>query len=180
MPKDTQRHNWDLNLGLRPQGQLWAPSSLVSLDFRLLGQLRTPRQRLRGWVWWQLLLTCPPLSPLSHPRLRWKHTSSLTVANEPILAFTQGSPERDALQKVRGSAGDPCRPRAASTSTHGASPSPQPSPLLPLPSPGRRPGVWGEPCVWRVAEAGSGSGAAWATLGPQSRSGVLNPQMFHT
>uniref|UniRef100_F6SD96 Delta-1-pyrroline-5-carboxylate dehydrogenase, mitochondrial n=1 Tax=Equus caballus TaxID=9796 RepID=F6SD96_HORSE len=32
--------------------------------------------------------------------LRWKHTSSLTVANEPILAFTQGSPERDALQKA--------------------------------------------------------------------------------
>uniref|UniRef100_A0A8C2MZM0 Multifunctional fusion protein n=2 Tax=Cricetulus griseus TaxID=10029 RepID=A0A8C2MZM0_CRIGR len=32
--------------------------------------------------------------------LRWKHTSSLKVANEPILAFTQGSPERDALQKA--------------------------------------------------------------------------------
>lgn len=35
-------------------------------------------------------------------RLRWRHTSSLKVANEPILAFTQGSPERDALQKVTG------------------------------------------------------------------------------
>lgn len=35
-------------------------------------------------------------------RLRWKHTSSLKVVNEPILAFTQGSPERDALQKVTG------------------------------------------------------------------------------
>ncbi|XP_003271582.1 delta-1-pyrroline-5-carboxylate dehydrogenase, mitochondrial [Nomascus leucogenys] len=32
--------------------------------------------------------------------LRWKHTSSLKVANEPVLAFTQGSPERDALQKA--------------------------------------------------------------------------------
>uniref|UniRef100_G1L802 Aldehyde dehydrogenase 4 family member A1 n=1 Tax=Ailuropoda melanoleuca TaxID=9646 RepID=G1L802_AILME len=28
------------------------------------------------------------------------HTSSLKVANEPVLAFTQGSPERDALQKA--------------------------------------------------------------------------------
>uniref|UniRef100_A0A2K5CKH3 Delta-1-pyrroline-5-carboxylate dehydrogenase, mitochondrial n=1 Tax=Aotus nancymaae TaxID=37293 RepID=A0A2K5CKH3_AOTNA len=32
--------------------------------------------------------------------LQWKHTSSLKVANEPILAFTKGSPERDALQKA--------------------------------------------------------------------------------
>ncbi|EDL13312.1 aldehyde dehydrogenase 4 family, member A1, isoform CRA_b [Mus musculus] len=32
--------------------------------------------------------------------LRWKHTSSLKVTNEPILAFSQGSPERDALQKA--------------------------------------------------------------------------------
>uniref|UniRef100_A0A8C0C7M4 Delta-1-pyrroline-5-carboxylate dehydrogenase, mitochondrial n=1 Tax=Balaenoptera musculus TaxID=9771 RepID=A0A8C0C7M4_BALMU len=32
--------------------------------------------------------------------LCWKHVSSLKVANEPILAFTQGSPERDALQKA--------------------------------------------------------------------------------
>ncbi|KAF6107421.1 aldehyde dehydrogenase 4 family member A1 [Phyllostomus discolor] len=39
-------------------------------------------------------------SPWSGVRLRWKHTSSLKVANEPILAFTQGSPERDALQKA--------------------------------------------------------------------------------
>uniref|UniRef100_A0A671FFC4 Delta-1-pyrroline-5-carboxylate dehydrogenase, mitochondrial n=1 Tax=Rhinolophus ferrumequinum TaxID=59479 RepID=A0A671FFC4_RHIFE len=41
---------------------------------------------------------------LAHPcrgaGLLWKHTSSLTVANEPILAFTQGSPEREALQKA--------------------------------------------------------------------------------
>uniref|UniRef100_A0A8C9GJA5 Multifunctional fusion protein n=1 Tax=Piliocolobus tephrosceles TaxID=591936 RepID=A0A8C9GJA5_9PRIM len=34
------------------------------------------------------------------PWLRWKHTSSLKVANEPVLAFTQGSPEREALQKA--------------------------------------------------------------------------------
>lgn len=40
--------------------------------------------------------------PMLVSRLRWKHTSSLKVANEPILAFTQGSPERDALQKVTG------------------------------------------------------------------------------
>ncbi|EPQ18168.1 Delta-1-pyrroline-5-carboxylate dehydrogenase, mitochondrial [Myotis brandtii] len=33
-------------------------------------------------------------------RLRWKHASSLKVANEPVLAFTKGSPERDALQKA--------------------------------------------------------------------------------
>uniref|UniRef100_A0A8C9GB25 Multifunctional fusion protein n=1 Tax=Piliocolobus tephrosceles TaxID=591936 RepID=A0A8C9GB25_9PRIM len=33
-------------------------------------------------------------------KLRWKHTSSLKVANEPVLAFTQGSPEREALQKA--------------------------------------------------------------------------------
>ncbi|XP_036085149.1 delta-1-pyrroline-5-carboxylate dehydrogenase, mitochondrial isoform X1 [Rousettus aegyptiacus] len=38
--------------------------------------------------------------PLSTQWLRWKHVSSLKVANEPILAFTQGSPERGALQKA--------------------------------------------------------------------------------
>ncbi|KAL2773305.1 delta-1-pyrroline-5-carboxylate dehydrogenase, mitochondrial isoform c precursor, partial [Daubentonia madagascariensis] len=38
--------------------------------------------------------------PWRGARLRWKHTSSPKVANEPILAFTQGSPERDALQKA--------------------------------------------------------------------------------
>ncbi|XP_048672191.1 delta-1-pyrroline-5-carboxylate dehydrogenase, mitochondrial isoform X2 [Marmota marmota marmota] len=32
--------------------------------------------------------------------LRWKHSPFLKVANEPILAFTQGSPEREALQKA--------------------------------------------------------------------------------
>uniref|UniRef100_A0A8C3VXB6 Multifunctional fusion protein n=1 Tax=Catagonus wagneri TaxID=51154 RepID=A0A8C3VXB6_9CETA len=32
--------------------------------------------------------------------LCWKHIASLEVANEPVLAFTQGSPERDALQKA--------------------------------------------------------------------------------
>ncbi|CAI9165632.1 unnamed protein product [Rangifer tarandus platyrhynchus] len=32
--------------------------------------------------------------------LCWKHVSSLHVANEPVLAFTRGSPERDALQKA--------------------------------------------------------------------------------
>ncbi|KAJ1065459.1 hypothetical protein K5549_016255, partial [Capra hircus] len=43
------------------------------------------------------LLTCVPLFPA---RLCWKHVSSVQVANEPVLAFTQGSPERDALQKA--------------------------------------------------------------------------------
>ncbi|XP_072607134.1 delta-1-pyrroline-5-carboxylate dehydrogenase, mitochondrial [Vulpes vulpes] len=38
--------------------------------------------------------------PWRDPGLWWKHTSSLKVANEPVLAFTQGSPERDALQKA--------------------------------------------------------------------------------
>ncbi|XP_007537338.1 delta-1-pyrroline-5-carboxylate dehydrogenase, mitochondrial [Erinaceus europaeus] len=32
--------------------------------------------------------------------LRWGHTHSLKIVNEPILAFTKGSPERDALQKA--------------------------------------------------------------------------------
>lgn len=32
--------------------------------------------------------------------LRWKRVSSVQVANEPVLAFRQGSPERDALQKA--------------------------------------------------------------------------------
>lgn len=32
--------------------------------------------------------------------LCWKHVSSVQVANEPVLAFRQGSPERDALQKA--------------------------------------------------------------------------------
>ncbi|XP_040085347.1 delta-1-pyrroline-5-carboxylate dehydrogenase, mitochondrial [Oryx dammah] len=32
--------------------------------------------------------------------LCWKHVSSVQVANEPVLAFTRGSPERDALQKA--------------------------------------------------------------------------------
>ncbi|XP_042636193.1 delta-1-pyrroline-5-carboxylate dehydrogenase, mitochondrial, partial [Orycteropus afer afer] len=32
--------------------------------------------------------------------LRWQHVSSLKVSNEPVLAFTQGSPEREALQKA--------------------------------------------------------------------------------
>lgn len=38
--------------------------------------------------------------PWSGAWLRWKHVSSLKVANEPILAFTRGSPERGALQKA--------------------------------------------------------------------------------
>lgn len=51
----------------------------------------------------QVLCACDPCAflPVLVPRLRWKHSSSLKVANEPILAFTQGSAERDALQKVR-------------------------------------------------------------------------------
>lgn len=43
----------------------------------------------------------------SVPRLQWRPASSLKVANEPILAFTQGSPELDALQKVTGRGGVP-------------------------------------------------------------------------
>ncbi|XP_032969329.1 delta-1-pyrroline-5-carboxylate dehydrogenase, mitochondrial [Rhinolophus ferrumequinum] len=60
---------------------------------------RTPRSELG-------MLLPPALRRvmLAHPcrgaGLLWKHTSSLTVANEPILAFTQGSPEREALQKA--------------------------------------------------------------------------------
>uniref|UniRef100_A0A2K5U6S4 Delta-1-pyrroline-5-carboxylate dehydrogenase, mitochondrial n=1 Tax=Macaca fascicularis TaxID=9541 RepID=A0A2K5U6S4_MACFA len=38
--------------------------------------------------------------PWTGTGLQWKHTSSLKVANEPVLAFTQGSPEREALQKA--------------------------------------------------------------------------------
>ncbi|KAK1340430.1 hypothetical protein QTO34_019000, partial [Cnephaeus nilssonii] len=38
--------------------------------------------------------------PLEGGPARWKHASSLKVANEPILAFTKGSPEREALQKA--------------------------------------------------------------------------------
>ncbi|CAK7321316.1 Delta-1-pyrroline-5-carboxylate dehydrogenase, mitochondrial [Vulpes lagopus] len=54
-----------------------------------------------------MLLPLPPAlrrallaRPWRDPGLWWKHTSSLKVANEPVLAFTQGSPERDALQKA--------------------------------------------------------------------------------
>ncbi|XP_072465193.1 delta-1-pyrroline-5-carboxylate dehydrogenase, mitochondrial [Notamacropus eugenii] len=32
--------------------------------------------------------------------LRWQHAASVTVTNEPILAFTPGSPEREALQQA--------------------------------------------------------------------------------
>ncbi|XP_075407375.1 delta-1-pyrroline-5-carboxylate dehydrogenase, mitochondrial [Tenrec ecaudatus] len=38
--------------------------------------------------------------PWTGVRLRWQHTPSLKVTNEPILAFTKGSPEREALQKA--------------------------------------------------------------------------------
>ncbi|XP_047727155.1 delta-1-pyrroline-5-carboxylate dehydrogenase, mitochondrial [Prionailurus viverrinus] len=53
-----------------------------------------------------MLPLCPALRralqahPWRGPGLRWRHTPSLTVANEPVLAFTQGSPERDALEKA--------------------------------------------------------------------------------
>ncbi|XP_008587687.1 PREDICTED: delta-1-pyrroline-5-carboxylate dehydrogenase, mitochondrial [Galeopterus variegatus] len=54
-----------------------------------------------------LLLSPPPalcrallVRPWRGAGLRWKHPSPLKVANEPVLAFTQGSPERDALQKA--------------------------------------------------------------------------------
>lgn len=51
-----------------------------------------------------LPLSALPRTLLLHARrgagLCWRHVSSLTVANEPILAFTQGSAERNALQKA--------------------------------------------------------------------------------
>lgn len=72
-------------------------SFVVAVDFRILGQpwTRCGRETDCGWV------VTADLSATFASRLRWKHTSSLKVANEPILAFTQGSPEREALQKVR-------------------------------------------------------------------------------
>lgn len=54
----------------------------------------------------EMLLSLPALRrallarPWRAAGLCWKHISSLEVANEPVLAFTQGSPERDALQKA--------------------------------------------------------------------------------
>lgn len=116
-------------------------------------------------------LTCRPLFPTLASRLVWKHTSSLKVANEPILAFTQGSPEREALQKVRQGRG--------TQRVQGLEQSLQPlPPPAPDPSPGRKPGVWGELCVWRMAEARSSKVAAGASLEPQSRSGLISPRCF--
>uniref|UniRef100_A0A4X1W7U5 Multifunctional fusion protein n=1 Tax=Sus scrofa TaxID=9823 RepID=A0A4X1W7U5_PIG len=99
MIKDTQWQDLNLNLGFGLQGWFSSPCSIVALDFKIPGQSRTP-VRNRGWDWRWLLLTCPPLFLPLVPRLCWKHISSLEVANEPVLAFTQGSPERDALQKA--------------------------------------------------------------------------------
>lgn len=100
-------------------------------------------------MWWRSLLTCPPLFPVLASRLRWKHVSSLEVANEPILAFTQGSPERGALQKVREGGGahrvqgmeqrwPQQLPRCFSVPT-----------AIALSCPGLQP--WGEP--WRLGRA---------------------------
>uniref|UniRef100_A0A8W4F721 Delta-1-pyrroline-5-carboxylate dehydrogenase, mitochondrial n=1 Tax=Sus scrofa TaxID=9823 RepID=A0A8W4F721_PIG len=53
-----------------------------------------------------MLLSLPALRrallarPWRAAGLCWKHISSLEVANEPVLTFTQGSPERDALRKA--------------------------------------------------------------------------------
>ncbi|XP_014386126.1 PREDICTED: delta-1-pyrroline-5-carboxylate dehydrogenase, mitochondrial [Myotis brandtii] len=61
------------------------------------------------WGWWILegwvreigdIVDAATSLPALASRLRWKHASSLKVANEPVLAFTKGSPERDALQKA--------------------------------------------------------------------------------
>lgn len=117
------------------------------------------------------LLTCVPLFPA---RLRWKHVSSVQVANEPVLAFTQGSPERDALQKVMGGnegrpvvpggpGGDSLQqlPRdlSAPAVTH---------PLVPLPpalgAPGNR-----LSCALGKGVSGSSRVAPWASLGFQVR-----------
>lgn len=103
MPKDTQWQDWDLSLHLdfwTPRPVL-TPRFIVALDFRILGQHGTPCWSERGWGWRWSPLTCLPLCSTLASRLLWKHTSSLKVTNEPILAFTQGSPEREALQKVR-------------------------------------------------------------------------------
>ncbi|XP_048206314.1 delta-1-pyrroline-5-carboxylate dehydrogenase, mitochondrial [Perognathus longimembris pacificus] len=48
-----------------------------------------------------VLLRCSRLAGAwTRVGLRWKHASPLKVANEPILGFAPGSPERDALQKA--------------------------------------------------------------------------------
>uniref|UniRef100_A0A8D1NGV9 Multifunctional fusion protein n=1 Tax=Sus scrofa TaxID=9823 RepID=A0A8D1NGV9_PIG len=99
MTKDTRWQDLNLNLGFGLRGWFSSPCSIVALDFKIPGQSRTP-VRNRGWDWRWLLLTCPPLFLPLVPRLCWKHISSLEVANEPVLTFTQGSPERDALQKA--------------------------------------------------------------------------------
>uniref|UniRef100_A0A4W2GY12 Multifunctional fusion protein n=1 Tax=Bos indicus x Bos taurus TaxID=30522 RepID=A0A4W2GY12_BOBOX len=66
----------------------------MGLHFKVLGSPGPPEgDGVPGLA----LLTCAPLFPA---RLCRKYISSLQVANEPVLAFTQGSPERDALQKA--------------------------------------------------------------------------------
>ena len=97
------------------------------------------------------LLTCAPLFPA---RLCWKHVSSLHVANEPVLAFTRGSPERDALQKVMGDR-EGHQECLEGLRGGGLSSSHENSlyPLLPLPPALGQPGIWTEP--------GTGDGGTW-------------------
>ncbi|KAG8506624.1 Delta-1-pyrroline-5-carboxylate dehydrogenase, mitochondrial [Galemys pyrenaicus] len=64
------------------------------LEGRRPGPPPTSLRREHLGLGWPLLIG----APLS-PRLRGQH-SSLKVVNEPVLAFTPGSPERDALQKA--------------------------------------------------------------------------------
>lgn len=109
-------------------------------------------------------------------RLRWKHSPSLKVANEPVLAFTQGSPERDALQKVPGWGARGCR--AWSGSPQDAVPAA--SPTHPAPSPRRQPGVWrglGLEVV-EVRAAGDNQGPFPGLLGQRSCPEVLPSRHF--
>ena len=85
-----------MNFGFGLQGRFSSPSSIMGLHFKILGSPGPPEgDGVPGLA----LLTCAPLFPA---RLCRRCISSLQVANEPVLVFTQGSPERDALQKVMG------------------------------------------------------------------------------
>lgn len=110
MSKDTQCQDWDLNLvrllDAKACSQPPTHSSVVAVDFRILGQPWTRCGKETDCVW-VVTADLSATVPTFASRLRWKHSSSLKVANEPILAFTQGSPEREALQKVREGRGPP-------------------------------------------------------------------------
>lgn len=108
------------------------------------------------------------------------------MANEPVLAFTQGSPERDALQKVREGGGCPL---GAGHGTEVASAAPEMllcacshCPLLPRPPALGGTLEAGESCTsggWERLGASCGNRGIGASLEPQSRSGVISPHMFY-